>query len=40
MAIKLGPNQYGKAENHLVRFYRDCARHYIHDLTVSTSVGG
>jgi urate oxidase len=40
MAIKLGPNQYGKAENHLVRVYRDSDRHEIHDLTVSTSLRG
>ncbi len=40
MAIKLGPNQYGKAQNHLVRVYRDTARHEIRDLTVSTSLRG
>jgi urate oxidase len=40
MAIKLGPNQYGKAETHVVRIYRDTARHEIRDLTVSTSLRG
>jgi urate oxidase len=40
MTIKLGPNQYGKAEVHLVRVYRDSARHEIRDLTVSTSLRG
>ncbi|HSF26960.1 MAG TPA: urate oxidase [Actinomycetes bacterium] len=40
MAIVLGPNQYGKAETHLVRVYRDTDRHEIRDLTVSTSLRG
>ena len=40
MAIRLGSNQYGKAENHVVRVYRDTARHEIRDLTVSTSLRG
>ncbi len=40
MAIRLGPNQYGKAENRLVRVYRDTARHEIRDLNVSTSLRG
>jgi urate oxidase len=40
MAIRLGANQYGKAENHVVRVYRDTARHEIRDLTVSTSLRG
>ncbi|HET8601143.1 MAG TPA: urate oxidase [Segeticoccus sp.] len=40
MAIKLGPNEYGKAQVHLVRVYRDTARHEIRDLTVSTSLRG
>jgi urate oxidase len=40
MAITLGPNQYGKAENRLVRVYRDTARHEIRDLTVSTALRG
>jgi urate oxidase len=40
MAIVLGPNQYGKAETHLVRVYRDTPRHQIRDLLVSTSLRG
>ena len=40
MAIRLGPNQYGKAENRVVRIYRDTARHQIRDLNVSTSLRG
>jgi urate oxidase len=40
MAIRLGTNQYGKAENHVVRVYRDTERHEIKDLTVSTSLRG
>ena len=40
MAIVLGPNQYGKAENRVVRIYRDTARHEIRDLNVSTSLRG
>lgn len=40
MAIRLGDNQYGKAENHVVRIYRDTPRHEIRDLTVSTSLRG
>ena len=40
MAIVLGPNQYGKAETHLVRVYRDSARHEIRDLNVSTALRG
>ena len=36
MSIVLGPNQYGKAENRVVRVYRDTARHEIRDLNVST----
>src|SRR4029453_624075 len=40
MAIRLGTNQYGKAENHVVRVYRDTPRHEIKDLTVSTSLRG
>jgi urate oxidase len=40
MAIVLGPNQYGKAENRLVRIYRDQARHEIRDVNVSTSLRG
>lgn len=40
MAIRLGPNQYGKAENRVVRVYRDTPRHQIRDLSVSTSLRG
>lgn len=40
MGIVLGPNQYGKAENRVVRVYRDGARHRIRDLNVSTSLRG
>ncbi|WP_040811474.1 factor-independent urate hydroxylase [Nocardia concava] len=40
MAIKLGQNQYGKAENRVVRVYRDTPRHQIRDLNVSTSLRG
>ena len=40
MSIVLGPNQYGKAENRLVRIIRDSTRHEIRDLNVSTSLRG
>lgn len=40
MSIVLGANQYGKAENRLVRIVRDTARHEIRDLTVSTALRG
>jgi len=40
MAIILGENQYGKAENRVVRIYRDSARHEIRDLNVSTALRG
>jgi urate oxidase len=40
MAITLGPNQYGKAENRLVRIVRDTARHEIRDLNVSSALRG
>jgi urate oxidase len=40
MAIRLGPNQYGKAENRVVRIYRDTPRHEIRDLNVSTALRG
>jgi len=40
MSIVLGPNQYGKAENRVVRIYRDTDRHVIRDLNVSTSLRG
>ncbi|MBA3781063.1 MAG: urate oxidase [Nocardioides sp.] len=43
MSIVLGANQYGKAENRVVRIYRDPGgggRHEIRDLNVSTSLRG
>jgi urate oxidase len=40
MTIVLGPNQYGKAENRVVRIYRDTPRHEIRDVNVSTSLRG
>jgi len=40
MAIILGDHQYGKAENRVVRIYRDNARHEIRDLNVSTALRG
>jgi len=40
MGVVLGPNQYGKAENRVVRIYRDTDRHEIRDLNVSTSLRG
>ena len=40
MAITLGPNQYGKAENRVVRIVRDTARHQIRDLNVSSALRG
>jgi urate oxidase len=36
----LGDHQYGKAENRIVRFVRDAARHEIRDLNVSTTLRG
>ena len=40
MGIVLGANQYGKAENRVVRIVRDTPVHEIHDLNVSTSLRG
>lgn len=40
MTVRLGPNQYGKAENRVVRIYRDTPRHQIRDLNVSTALRG
>lgn len=40
MGIVLGPNQYGKAENRIVRIYRDQPRHQIRDVNVSTALWG
>ncbi|MEU0075424.1 factor-independent urate hydroxylase [Streptomyces sp. NPDC006332] len=36
----LGPNQYGKAENRVVRITRHGATHHIKDLNVSVSLSG
>lgn len=38
--IILGKNQYGKAENRVVRIYRDSPRHEIHDVNVSVCLRG
>lgn len=40
MATILGDNQYGKAENRVVRIYRDSPRHEIRDLNVTTAMRG
>jgi urate oxidase len=40
MATVLGSNQYGKAENRVVRIVRDTDRHEIRDLNVSTTLRG
>ena len=40
MSIVLGPNQYGKAENRVVRIYRDTPRHEIRDINVSSALRG
>ena len=40
MSIVLGSNRYGKAENRIVRIYRDTPRHEIHDISVSTALHG
>lgn len=40
MSYVLGPNQYGKAENRVVRIHRDTDRHEITDFNVSTSLRG
>src|SRR4051795_10513916 len=37
---RLGINQYGKAETHLVRVYRDGEVHELRDLTVSVALAG
>src|SRR3954454_14658646 len=37
---RLGINQYGKAETHLVRVYREGDTHEIRDLTVSVALSG
>lgn len=40
MSIILGKNQYGKAENRVVRIYRNAPRHEIHDINVSSALRG
>src|SRR3954453_23285801 len=40
MVNALGDNQYGRAENRVVRIVRDTPRHEIHDLSVSTTLRG
>ncbi|MEF2975781.1 factor-independent urate hydroxylase [Subtercola sp. YIM 133946] len=40
MAIVLGSNRYGKAENRVVRIYRDTSRHEIRDINVSSALRG
>ena len=38
--IVLGSNECGKAENRVVRIYRDSPRHEIHDINVSSALRG
>jgi urate oxidase len=40
MAVVLGPNQYGKAENRVVRVFRDRDPHDIVDYNVSVALSG
>lgn len=40
MGIVLAGNQYGKAENRVVRIYRDTPRHEIKDLNVGSALRG
>lgn len=40
MGIVLGPHQYGKAQNRLLRVVRDTPRHEIRDLNVSVALRG
>ena len=40
MTVRLGTNQYGKAETHLVRVFRDGDVHEVRDLTVSVALSG
>ncbi len=40
MTYLLTDHQYGKAENRMVRFYKDSPRHEIHDLNVTTALRG
>src|SRR5699024_11807109 len=39
-ALRPAANQYGKAENHVVRVYRDSSRHSIRDLNVTSQLRG
>ncbi len=40
MGIILGENQYGKAENRVVRIYRETPRHEIKDINVGSALRG
>ena len=40
MSFVLGENQYGKAENRVVRIHRDTPRHEIKDVNVTTTLRG
>ena len=40
MAVKLGHNQYGKAETRVVRVFRDADPHEIVDYNVSVALSG
>ena len=40
VSVSLGANKYGKAENRVVRIYRDSPRHEIVDLNVSSQLRG
>jgi urate oxidase len=40
VSVSLGANKYGKAENRLVRIYRDTPRHEIVDLSVTSQLRG
>ena len=40
MGVKLGYNQYGKAENRVVRVFRDSDPHEIVDYNVSVALNG
>ncbi|MEV5070418.1 urate oxidase [Microbacterium sp. LMI12-1-1.1] len=40
VSVSLGANKYGKAENRVVRIYRDTPRHEIVDLSVTSQLRG
>lgn len=40
VTVSLGANKYGKAENRVVRIYRDTPRHEIVDLNVTSQLRG